>query len=231
MKKAVLILITLFATMTEAQEQKQIPQIAVSGEGKIKVKPDQVEINFGVENFGKDAKEVKKLNDEKVDKVIKFIKKSGIASVDYQTTNVSLNRNYDYDKKKYNYQAVQNITILLKDVSKYDEIMMGLVDNDINSITNIEFKSSKIEEFKTEARKAAMKDAKKKAEDYVSVLGQKVGKALLITDNTQSYFPPQPMYKGAMRAMAEDSSAGAQETLAVGEIEVIATVSVSFILE
>ena len=231
MKKAVLILITLFATMTEAQEQKQIPQIAVSGEGKIKVKPDQVEINFGVENFGKDAKEVKKLNDEKVDKVIKFIKKSGIASVDYQTTNVSLNRNYDYDKKKYNYQAVQNITILLKDVSKYDEIMMGLVDNDINSITNIEFKSSKLEEFKTEARKAAMKDAKKKAEDYVSVLGQKVGKALLITDNTQSYFPPQPMYKGAMRAMAEDSSAGAQETLAVGEIEVIATVSVSFILE
>lgn len=231
MKKAVLILITLFATMTEAQEQKQIPQIAVNGEGKIKVKPDQVEINFGVENFGKDAKEVKKLNDEKVDKVIKFIKKSGIASVDYQTTNVSLNRNYDYDKKKYNYQAVQNITILLKDVSKYDEIMMGLVDNDINSITNIEFKSSKIEEFKTEARKAAMKDAKKKAEDYVSVLGQKVGKALLITDNTQSYFPPQPMYKGAMRAMVEDSSAGAQETLAVGEIEVIATVSVSFILE
>ena len=231
MKKAVLILITLFATMTEAQEQKQIPQIAVSGEGKIKVKPDQVEINFGVENFGKDAKEVKKLNDEKVDKVIKFIKKSGIASVDYQTTNVSLNRNYDYDKKKYNYQAIQNITILLKDVSKYDEIMMGLVDNDINSITNIEFKSSKLEEFRTEARKAAMKDAKKKAEDYVSVLGQKVGKGLLITDNTQSYFPPQPMYKGAMRAMAEDSSAGAQETLAVGEIEVIATVSVSFILE
>lgn len=231
MKKAVLILITLFATMTEAQEQKQIPQIAVNGEGKIKVKPDQVEINFGVENFGKDAKEVKKLNDEKVDKVIKFIKKSGIASVDYQTTNVSLNRNYDYDKKKYNYQAVQNITILLKDVSKYDEIMMGLVDNDINSITNIEFKSSKLEEFKTEARKAAMKDAKKKAEDYVSVLGQKVGKALLITDNTQSYFPPQPMYKGAMRAMVEDSSAGAQETLAVGEIEVIAIVSVSFILE
>lgn len=229
MKKAVLILITLFVTMTQAQEQKQIPQVSVSGEGKVKVKPDQVEINFGVENLGKDAKEVKKLNDENVDKVVKFIKKFGIASTDFQTTNVSLNRNYDYDKKKYNYQASQSICILLKDITKYDELMMGLVDNGINNISHVEFKSSKIEEHKAEARKAAMRDAKKKAEDYVSVLGQKVGKALLITDNSVNYFPPQPMYKEAMMAVAD---AGApQETLAVGEIEVNANVSVSFILE
>jgi len=230
MKKAVLILITLFVTMSQAQDQKQIPQVSVSGEGKIKVKPDQVEINFGVENLGKDAKEVKKLNDEKVDKVVKFIKKFGIASTDFQTTNVSLNRNYDYDKKKYNYQASQNICILLKDISKYDELMMGLVDNGINNIGNIQFKSSKIEEHKAEARKAAMRDAKKKAEDYVSVLGQKVGKALLITDNSVNYYPPQPMYKAAMMEMA-DGSGAQQETLAVGEIEVNSNVSVSFVLE
>ena len=230
MKKAVLILITLFTTMLEAQEQKQIPQVSVSGEGKIKVVPDNVVVNFGIENTGKDATEVKKLNDETVDKVVKFIKKFGIASSDFQTTNVSLFRNYDYDKKKYNFQASQNITITLKDIAKYDALMMGLVDNGINNISNVEFKSSKIEEYKSLARKEAMKEAKTKAEDYVSVLGQKVGKALLITDNATNYYPPQPMYKGAMMAMAEDSSMP-RETLAVGEIEVTANVSVSFILE
>ena len=53
MKKLFLILTLAFAIMTEAQENKQpIPQISVSGEGKIKVKPDQVAINFGVENTG-----------------------------------------------------------------------------------------------------------------------------------------------------------------------------------
>ncbi|WP_395043278.1 SIMPL domain-containing protein [Flavobacterium sp.] len=230
MKKLVLITLTLFATMSQAQEQKQIPQVSVTGEGKIKVKPDQVEINFGVENLGKDAQEVKKLNDEKVDKVVKYIKKFGIPLSDFQTTNVTLNRNYDYDKKKYNYQASQNISILLKDVSKYDALMMGLVDNGINNISDIEFKSSKIEEHKSEARKAAMRDAKKKAEDYVSVLNQKVGKALLITDNPTNYFQPQPMYKNM--AMAQDASSEApQETLAVGEIQVVTNVSVSFMLE
>lgn len=230
MKKLVLVVLTLFVTMSHAQEQKQIPQIAVSGEGKIKVKPDQVVVNFGVENTGKDAQEVKKLNDEKIENVLKFIKKFGIPASDFQTTNVSLNRNYDYDKKKYNFQASQSITITLKNISKYDELMMGLVDNGINNISNVEFKSTEIEKYKSDARKLAMKDAKKKAEDFVSVLGQKVGKALLITDNSPNYYSPQPMFKGAMLEMSADAGAP-RETLAVGEIEVIINVMVSFVLE
>jgi len=230
MKKLVLVVLTLFVTMSHAQEQKQIPQIAVSGEGKIKVKPDQVVVNFGVENTGKDAQEVKKLNDEKIENVLKFIKKFGIPASDFQTTNVSLNRNYDYDKKKYNFQASQSITITLKNISKYDELMMGLVDNGINNISNVEFKSTEIEKYKSDARKLAMKDAKKKAEDFVSVLGQKVGKALLITDNSPTYYSPQPMFKGAMLEMSADAGAP-RETLAVGEIEVIINVMVSFELE
>ena len=230
MKKLALVVLTLFVTMSHAQEQKQIPQVAVSGEGKIKVKPDQVVVNFGVENTGKDAQEVKKLNDEKIENVLKFIKKFGIPASDFQTTNVSLNRNYDYDKKKYNFQASQSITITLKNISKYDELMMGLVDNGINNISNVEFKSTEIEKYKSDARKLAMKDAKKKAEDFVSVLGQKVGKALLITDNSPNYYSPQPMFKGAMLEMSADAGAP-RETLAVGEIEVIINVMVSFVLE
>jgi uncharacterized protein YggE len=228
MKKVVVILITMFATMTQAQEQKQIPQVSVSGQGKVLVKPDNVVVKFGVENTGKDASEVKRLNDDTVDKVLKFIKKFGIPTSDFQTNNVTLNRNYDYDKKKYNYVASQSITITLKDISKYDGLMMGLVDNGINNISNVEFKSSKIEEYKSEARKLAIKDAKHKAEDYVSILNQKIGKAILINDTTQEYFP-QPVFKSMMTAMSDGETA--KETLAVGEIEVIANVSVSFILD
>jgi uncharacterized protein YggE len=229
MKKSIIILFAVAMTTMNAQENKQIPQIAVSGEGKIKVTPDRVVVNFGVDNVGKDATEVKKLNDETVDKVIKFIKKFGIPTADFQTTNVSLHKTYDYDKKKHSYQASQSITITLKDITKYDELMIGLVDTGINNISNVEFKSSKMEEHKTEARKLAILDAKKKAEDYVSVLNQKVGKAILITDNSQAYYPP--LYKNmAYAEMATDSGA-TRETLAIGELEIITNVSVSFVLE
>ena len=231
MKNAALILLTLFATLAEAQEQKAtlIPQVSVSGEGKIRVTPDQAVVTVGVQNSGKEASEVKRLNDETVDKVIKFLKKSGIPTTDFITNNVSLFKNYDYEKKKYTYEANQTLAITLKDLSKYDVIMMGLNDTGINSIQGVEFKSSKLEDHEKEARKKAMLHAKQKALDYASVLGQKVGKAIMISDNSTVFYP-QPMYKTMNMAMANDGGAE-RETLAVGEIVINANVTVSFILE
>nr|WP_294775240.1 SIMPL domain-containing protein [uncultured Flavobacterium sp.] len=230
MKKSLLILALLFAGITHAQESKaQVPQIAVSGEGKIKIVPDQAIVTVGFQNTGKDAKEVKALNDEVVDKVLKFLKKSGVPSTDYKTNNVSLGKSYDYEKKKYNYQASQTLNITLKDLSKYDDIMMGLNDAGINSIQGVEFKSSKMEDYEREARKKAISNAKQKANDYVSVLGQKVGKAILITDNSTPYVP-QPYFKGNMMAMAAEADTS-RSTLAIGEIEIITNVSVVFALE
>jgi uncharacterized protein YggE len=230
MKNVILVIALFLAITIKAQEAKpQVPQISVTGEGKVKVIPDQAIINVGFQNSGKDSKEVKNLNDEVVDKVIKFLKKLGIPATDYKTNNVSLHKSYDYDKKKQNFQASQTLSITLKDLTKYDDIMMGLNDAGVNSINGVEFKSSKMEDYEREARKKAMLNAKQKAADYVSVLGQKVGKALLITDNSQSYYP-QPVYKGGMMAMATDS-AESRETLAVGEMEVTTNVSVTFALE
>ena len=77
-----------------------------------------------------------------------------------------------------------------------------------------------------------MKDAKQKAEDYVSVLaGQKVGKAVIISNNSSTIYP-RPIYASMMKS---DNVAYEQmperETLAIGEIEVVSSVSVSFVLE
>ena len=231
MKYLVVTLITFFTVMTYAQDQKmnQIPQITVSGEGKIKIVPDQGIISLGVENAGKEAAEVKKSNDVIIDKILKFIKSNNIPSADFQTTNVSLNKNYDYEKKKYNYVANQTVTVTLKDLSKYNEFMMGITETGVTNINGVEFKSSKMETYEADARKKAILNAKQKALDYVSVLNQKIGKALIISDNSQPYYP-QPMFKGAMMSMRADESAP-KETLAIGEIEIIANVQVTFVLE
>ena len=231
MKKSIAFVALLFTVVAFAQENKaQIPQISVTGEGKVKVTPDRAIINVGVLNTGKDAKEVKALNDETIDKVIKFLKKSGLNAADYKTNNVNLHKNYDYEKKKQVYQANQSISITLKELSKYDEIMMGLNDTGVNNIQGVEFKSSKMEELEKEARKKAMLNAKQKAEDYVSVLGQKIGKALLISDSSHAYYP-QPMYKNSMVGGEAMVSGDSQETLAVGEIEITANVNVTFVLD
>lgn len=229
-KKAFLALFSLVLTTAQAQYVKPDPQISVSGEGKVKVTPDQAFISISVETKGNNATDVKKQNDATVEKVVQYLKRSKLQQSDIQTKRVSLNPQYDYDKKKYNYNATQTIEILLRDLAYYDTLMEGLVDSGINRINTVEFKSSKLEEHQSEARKLAMHEARRKAQDYVSVLGQKVGKAISISDNTQVYNPHPVMYEMAMNKA--DAGGGApRETVAIGEINITATVSVSFMLE
>lgn len=228
MKKTILILMTVFTAAAQAQEIKQVPQINVSGEGKIKVTPDYAIISIGVENTGADAADVKKKNDVTVDAVLKYLKGFKIAASDYQTKQVSLYKNYDYNKKKTTYVASQQITVTLKDLSKYDTLMMGLVDTGINNIQGVEFKSTKVAQYESDARKAAVADAKIKALDYAGALNQKVGKAIMVSDNSQTRYPVPMMY--AMKSEAA-GDAMPRETLAIGEIEITANVTISFMLD
>jgi len=231
MKKIFLFAAVLATMAASAQIQvvDQKPQINVSGEGKVKATPDQAKISIAIENRGNNASEIKKQNDATTEKVVAFLKKFNLPKGDVQTQKVSLTPQYDYDKKKYTHIANQTILISLKDLNKYDELMGGLVETGITRVNYINFESSKEEQYKSEARKLAMQDAKRKANDYVSALGgQKVSKALSINDNTQVIYPQAERFM----AMKADARGGeAPETLILGEIEITANVSVSFLLD
>jgi uncharacterized protein YggE len=227
MRKVILTLMLITGLSATAQEFRQMPLITTNGEGKIKITPDQVAISVSVESKGDKAADVKKTNDTKIDAVIKYIKKMGVPAEDYQTQRVYLNDEYDYDKKKHNYVATQTIRILLKDIKKYDPLMEGLVETGINGINGIEYLSSQMDKHKTEARRLAVLDAKKKATELASALGQSIGSAFTVNDNSTGNYP-QPRYEMAMMKVA-DGLLGNQ-TLAVGELEVSANVSVSFVL-
>lgn len=229
MKYLFILFSVLFIGITSAQEQKAQSLISVSGEGKIKIAPDQVLISLAVESKESKANAVKTENDIKIDAILKYIKKMGVDVKDFQTHGVYLNDQYDYQKKKHNYIANQNIEILLKDLSKYDILMEGLLDLGLNTINSVEFKSSKFESYKSEARKLAIKNAKQKADDFASAVNQKVGRAYTISDSSQMYQPHSQLMM--MKSMSSDAEFAPRETLAVGEIEITAAVVVSFILD
>jgi uncharacterized protein YggE len=221
MKKIALILVVLatgFANAQVGQDNRVImqPQINVSGEGKVKVTPDEAIVTVGVTNVGADANTVKKDNDKAVEAIIKYLKSINMPVKDYQTRNVYLHRNYDYNKKKYTFTANQTIVIHLRDLSKYDAMMMGLVDAGANDIQGVEFRTSKLEQYESEARTKAVQQARAKANDYAAALGQKAGKALVVSDNSQTYYPIMRNQMAMVKAESMDAGMP-RETLAVGE--------------
>lgn len=219
-------LITLSFTTMQAQQSEAYPsRVNVVGQGVVKIVPDQVLITLRVEHTGKDAISVKRQNDQVVGQVLNFLKNSGIPDTDVQTEYIRLNKNYEYNTKSYNYAANQSISVHLKDLTKYETIMDGLLTSGVNRIDNVVFGSSKAKELEAQARIKAIQNARLKATQYAEAVGQSIGSAIAISEQSAGG-SPRPMYRAALMENASDSG----PTMAPGELEIQVNVSASFIL-
>lgn len=221
-----LLILVITTTTAMAQNTLPPPTIDVTGEGIVRVVPDEVTINIRVENTGENTITLKEQNDATISEVLKFLKKMEIADKDVKTEYMNLSKNYDHNSKTYTFAANQSLSVKLRDLKKYEAVMKGLIDTGINRIDGVNFSSSKEDALKSEARKKAVENAQMKAKEYASVLNQTVGKAVSISEFNNSG-GPQPMYK---MAMMDSSSGGGDQTIALGEIEIRTTVNVSFLL-
>lgn len=225
MRSIIILLILLGGYTLQAQQGYSAPpMVVVNGEGIVKVVPDQVLIRSRIEHEGSNAQEVKKQNDAVVDRVIKYLRSQGIPEKNIRTDYMNLNKNYNYNNKTYSYVANQSISIQLDDLDSYEKIMSGLLQEGLNRIDGIEFKSSELEKHTSEARRLAVLNAQKKATEYAAPLDQKIGKALTISEVETNHF--QPVYK--MERLQTAGDMGSQETLAPGEMEVRSRVTVGF---
>lgn len=223
MKNLFIAVLLLVTTITFAQDEPT-PTIAVMGTGTVSVVPDMVLINSRIEHTGKTAAEVKRKNDQVVDKVIKYLKSQGVASKNIQTEYIRLNKEVNYNTQDTMYSANQAISIQLVNLKDYEKIMSGLLSSGLNRIDGIQFQTNKKDALQSEARKKAVLNAKMKAEEYASALGQKAGKAIQISEVQTDHF--QPKYR--MMEIQEDSAQ--QETIAPGEMEITVKVNVQFLL-
>ena len=145
MKKVLPLVILIFvALQVHAQEHQKQATISVSGEGIVNVVPDEVALNIRIEHIANSAKEAKLKNDAVVKNVLQFCKRMNIDRKDIHTQYVNLNKNYDYQKKKYHYKANQAIRILLRDLKKYEALVQGLLDSGTNRIDGVTFKNSQL---------------------------------------------------------------------------------------
>lgn len=223
MKKVLLVFAVMTGFLMNAQEA--VPGITVSGEGTVYVKPDQVIVNIGVEHTGDYVKEVKEQTEEAIDNVIDFLRKAGVDEKNIQTQYIRLDKQYEYQTKTYHFSSSQSISIKIENIENYEKILTGLMDAGVNRINGVEFKSSEADKYIAEARVKAIKNAKEKAQDYAGALGQKVGKAIMISDGSA---PIQRVNRlMAFKAM-DIVGAESKDSIAPGQLAISANVTVTF---
>ncbi len=229
--------IAILITSAAHAETPQPRLITVTGEGEVMAVPDEVQLNLQVETFDPVLSKAKKANDDAVKGTLDIVKKYKVDPKDFKTDYFTVRNEERYfmdnqtgqQRSKKGFFVTKNVTILLRDVTKFEAIYSEALEAGVNNITGVEFRSSQAKKFRDEARLLAVRAAKDKAAAIAKELGAEILRPYQINENVQPESWPRPMMVMAM-AKSADSSAN-NETVALGQVKIASSINASFELK
>ena len=199
--------------------------ITVTGEATVQATPDMATIMLGVTTDGETASAAMAANTAAVSAVLARLAAAGVEERDLQTSNLSLNPNWvGYDSGAMptiaGYSAMNMLNVRVRDLAKLGDLLDASITDGANTLNGITFELSTPRPVMDEARKAAVADAKARADLLVAAAGEVLGPIVQISE-TPNYNGPTPMFR------ADAASAGAVP-VASGQIGLTASVTVTY---
>lgn len=231
-----LLTLLLFSTLC-AWAQNDKPLITVSGQAEINVTPDMAVFSLRVVTLDKDLTRAKALNDESVKRTLALAKSYQIAPEDAQTNYISVDMEYsddDNDGKPrifLGYEVSKKIVLTLRDMSRIESLLSDVVKAGVNRVEDIDFRTTQIRKYKDQARQMAIRAAQEKAIALTKEIGQTIGKAHSITEEGAGSSSSNNYTVSNARGDVGGDYSDAEGTIAIGQIPVIARVTVSFELK
>lgn len=212
---AVLLLACSFG-LAHADEVRR--SISINGEAAISAKPDVAYVSIGVENAGKVATEVLAANSKTTGDVLAALKAAGIDAKDLQTSGFTVQpqilrpqssslSSSDDSPSITGYTVGNTVNVTLHDLPRLGDVLDKAVTAGANSIDGIQFDVSNPSQLLDDARKAALADARRKAEIYANASGLKLGKLVELSENTGPV--GGPVYRTKMVQAAVPIESGA----------------------
>ena len=220
------LLVTLLILLPVAAAAE--PVITVTGQGEVTAAPDIATVSVGVEVSAPRADEALALNAARMAEIFAAIAAAGIDRKDVQTSQISLNPQWDSQTKSYDeplritgFLATNIVSVRLRDIGRLGTVLDSLTATGANRIQGIGFGLADPRPQIDQARELAVQDALRKASLYAAAAGLRLGPILSIDEGGGT--APPPAYR--MEAMLEATP------VAEGEVSYSAAVTMRFRLE
>ena len=201
--------------------------ITVTGEGVVTAVPDMAVLTLEVSDEAAEAAEALDTVAARARAVFARLGAMEIAARDMQTSALGLTplwsrpREADQPPEIRGYRASTRVTIRLRDLDLLPEIFGAVVADGANGFGGLQFTVAQPRPLHDEARRAAVADARARADLYAAAAGVQLGPVLSLSESGGQR--PQPV----MMARAEMAASGAMP-VAAGELEFAASVTMVF---
>lgn len=223
MKEISLALLSLLMCSSAAIAQSaEPPQISVTGEGIVKVTPDQAWVSIGAESRSKVSKEAQQRNAEAMTAVQQKMASFGLPKDAIKTTAIDLQLEFDYANGKQTprgYVARNTIEVRVDDLTKLGDVLDAVVASGATMLHSLRFDVKNREQFETTALQNAVKGATAKAQAIASAAQRTIERVIRIEEQFTGGGGPEPMMRRSAMAVQADAT-----PVAAGELEIRAQI-------
>jgi uncharacterized protein YggE len=203
--------------------------ITVSGTGRVTLTPDIAYINIGVHSQDVSASVAMSANNTSAQAVMDAIKAAGVAEKDIQTTNFSVYPQQQYDTSGRMtgiiYMVDNTVYVTVRDLTKLGGLLDASVRAGANNINSISFDVADKTAALSQARTAAVADARKQAGELTGATGVSLGDVQTISYSDSSA-PITVQY-----ARADLAAGGGSVPVQSGSMEITTTVTIVYLIK
>jgi uncharacterized protein len=176
--------------------------LLVNGTGAVTTVPDRAELSFGVVSEGATARAALAANSTEMRRVIDAVKSAGVDEKDIQTQQVALSPRYSNDGQRIvGYTAQNTVAAKLRDLDRAGVVIDAAVAAGANQVSGPSLIRSDRTEIYRNALRAAVADARAKAQTLAAASGVTVGRVVNLVEGGAAP-PPVPVAEGATRQEA-----------------------------
>ena len=207
-------------------------QISVTGRETVKVVPDMSTIIFAIRTQAETAEQCQQDNAKDLDATIQELKDLGVAETSIQTSSYDMNPIYDWnssDQQITGYEMNTQLTVTDIPIDQAGALLSNAVITGVNSIEQVQYFCSSYDENYQEALKKAIAMAHTKATAMAEAEGHTIDQVVSMEE--QGYYPEAryaSMTSGYGANKMESTSAAMDMSVMAGQIEVEATVNVTY---
>ena len=189
MKGIIIFLLIVIAVNCEASSLPDFPFLLSTGEARLEVQPDRVEITLTIEEFNKEPNVALKIVNERALELIGISKKYGVQHDDitsYQIDKrIRRNRGKSYeDLEIIGYEFSQPFKLILNSIDRYPEYLEELLKlKNVDGI-NASYDVSNRNEFETKLVILASEDARKNATQLSEAMDVRLGSIYALTQDS-----------------------------------------------
>ena len=204
------IFLSLFLIMFSLSIQAdEVSTIHVSAEGTVKTQPDAAIINLSIQSSETEAESAMNMVDKQAKKLIKQIKGYAIKEGSFDSSQTSIQPEYDYQakpRKLVGYRANRSISFQLTNLVQLESVINDISKSELTNINNVAFTVQDMQKFEDIALVNAINTAKQKARTIAKELDVDIKGIYKVNHHVRNAPPTYARALSAEMDMAKKSS-------------------------